>query len=264
MAPSGTASADVLDVHARTVTIDGYQLAVRSTGAGDRGRPVFVLVHGLGMSHRYLARLQRELAPCGTTHCIDLPGFGGTRRPGEAMSIAVAATLLGATLDLLGVHSAVLVGHSMGAQFVSELAVQRPPLASHLVLIGPAADPRRARRLLLALDLARDALREPLSGNALTTADYVRCGPRWYLMELAVMLAFRTDARVRHVQVPTLVIRGGDDPIARERWCTDLSDVAGRGSLVQIPGHRHLVQHSAAERTAAAVLQLVRADSSAR
>jgi pimeloyl-ACP methyl ester carboxylesterase len=146
----------------------------------------------------------------------------------------------------------------MGAQFVTELAVLRPELVSHLVLVGPATDPRRARRRRLALDLARDALREPLSGNVLTTADYIRCGPRWYLTELAVMLAYRTDARVRQVQVPTLVIRGADDPIARERWCGELSDAATLGSLVQIPGHRHLVQHSAPERTAEAVLRHVR------
>lgn len=241
----------------RTLDVGGYELAVH-TSPGQPDAPVFVLVHGIGMSHRYLARLHGELARAGTVHSVDLPGFGGTRRPSSRMSIADGATALGGALDLLGVAGVVLVGHSMGAQFVTELAARRPAPVARLVLIGPAIDPRRAHPLVQALDLTRDALKEPPSGNALTFLDYVRCGPRWYLTELAPMLAYRTDERLRDVVAPTLVIRGGNDPIARQDWCAELAALPGVGALVTIPGHRHLVQHTAAARTAAAVLTFAR------
>lgn len=241
----------------RTLDVGGYELAVH-TSAGPPDAPVFVLVHGIGMSHRYLARLHGELARAGTVHSVDLPGFGGTRRPAARMSIADGAAALGGALDRLGVAGVVLVGHSMGAQFVTELAARRPALVARLVLIGPATDRRRARPLVQALDLARDALKEPPSGNALTFVDYLRCGPRWYLTELTSMLTYRTDERLGDVVAPTLVIRGTDDPIARREWCTDLAAVAADGSLVEIPGQRHLVQHTAAARTADAVLAFAR------
>ncbi|GEL96465.1 alpha/beta fold hydrolase [Cellulomonas terrae] len=230
------------------------------TAPGPPDGPVFVLVHGIGMSHRYLARLSGELAPSGTVHSIDLPGFGGTATPSERMSIADAGRALAGTLDALGISDVVLVGHSMGAQFATELAAQRPDLVAHLVLVGPATDPRRARYVVQAVDLTRDALKEPLSGNAITFTDYLRCGPRWYLAELAPMLAFRTDQRLRDVVAPTLVIRGGDDPIARHDWCAELADIGVDGSLVTIPGHRHLVQHTAAAQTSDAVLAFARRD----
>lgn len=241
----------------RTLDVGGYELAVHSS-PGKPDAPVFVLVHGIGMSHRYLARLHGELARAGTVHSVDLPGFGGTRRPSSRMSIADGAAALGGALDALGVAGVVLVGHSMGAQFVTELAARRPSLVAQLVLIGPAIDPRRARPLVQVLDLTRDALKEPPSGNALTFVDYLRCGPRWYLTELTPLLTYRTDERLRDVVAPTLVIRGTDDPIARRAWCTELAELATDGSLVEIPGHRHLVQHTAAARTAAAVLTFAR------
>jgi pimeloyl-ACP methyl ester carboxylesterase len=243
----------------RTLDLGRYQVAVQSS-SGEPGGPVSVLVHGIGMSHRYLARLHGELAVRGTVHSVDLPGFGGTATPAERMSVADGARALAGTLDALGVSGVVLVGHSMGAQFVTELAAQRPDLVTHLVLIGPATDPRRARPLRQALDLARDAVKEPPSGNALTFTDYLRCGPRWYLTELAPMLSFRTDLRLRDVVAPTLVIRGADDPIARHEWCAELADIGVDGSLVTIPGHRHLVQLTAPARTAEAVLTFVRRD----
>ena len=243
----------------RRLDAGGYELGV-VTSPGEPGAPVFVLVHGIGMSHRYLARLHDELAGAGTVHSVDLPGFGGTARPAERMSIADGAAALGDTLDSLGVSGVVLVGHSMGAQFVTELAARRPALVTHLVLIGPAIDPGRARPIIQALDLTRDALKEPPSGNALTFMDYLRCGPRWYLTELAPLLEYRTDDRLRDVVAPTLVVRGGDDPIARQEWCAELAAIGVDGSLVTIPGHRHLVQHTAAAQTAAAVLTFARRD----
>ena len=47
------------------------------------GTPAVVLIHGIGVSHRYLRRLHGLLAETGDTYSIDLPGFGATPRPGQ-------------------------------------------------------------------------------------------------------------------------------------------------------------------------------------
>jgi pimeloyl-ACP methyl ester carboxylesterase len=212
------------------------------------------LVHGIGMSHRYLDRLASELGTHGDTYSLDLPGFGGTAKPARVLSVEDHARLIGEVLDRIGVRNAVLIGHSMGAQFVTELARQRPELASGLVLLSPVTDPERATALTQARDLARDSLRESPLGNLLTFAAYVRCGPRWYLATLPFMLSYRTDLALSQVSTPTLVLRGENDPVARAGWCSSLAASAPHGELQEIPGKRHLVQFTAADQTAEAIL----------
>ena len=239
----------------RRLRLEGVQVAVHSTGGA--GRRTFVLVHGLGASHRYLSGLQAALAPHGTVHAVDLPGFGGLPRPGHRLSVADLAAVVASTLHALEVTDAVLVGHSMGAQVVTELAVRRPDLVSHLVLVGPVTDPRRATVPRLAFDLTRDTLGEAPSGSWLVLVDYLRCGARWYLTQLPVMRAYRTEQRLPAVRVPTLVLRGSRDRVARRGWCRALAAAAPLGRLREIGGHRHLVQHTAPRRTAAAILDLL-------
>jgi pimeloyl-ACP methyl ester carboxylesterase len=209
------------------------------------------------MSHRYLSRLADELGAHGDVYSLDLPGFGGTKKPGRALSVEEHARLVGKLLDQLGIRDAVLVGHSMGAQFVTEVARTRAELASAVVLIGPVTDPARATAFTQGRDLARDSLRETPQGNLLTMADYVRCGPRWYLASLPAMLDYRIDIALAGVAAPTLVLRGANDPVARAPWCDTLAAVAPRGELREIPRSRHLVQFSAAPATAAAIIEFV-------
>ncbi|AWB89374.1 alpha/beta fold hydrolase [Salinibacterium hongtaonis] len=213
----------------------------------------FVLLHGIGMSHRSLARLQEQLAANGTVHSIDLPGFGATPRPEQPLSVEDHARVLGATFDALDVRHCVVVGHSMGAQFAIELARQRPDLVDRLVLIGPVVDPQRSTVLQQAAALAADTLLEPPVANALVLSDYLRCGPRWYLQTLPSMMRYPTLERVREVSCPVLVIRGEKDPVAREGFSRQLANAAPNGSLLQMPGHAHIVQHSAPRSVAAAI-----------
>ena len=231
---------------------------VRSTpGPGTADAPVFVLVHGIGMSHRYLDRLHNELAVTGAVHSVDLPGFGRSPKPADGVTIEQYADYLGELLPMLSGRPVVLVGHSMGAQFVTETAVRHPEVVASLVLIGGVTDPARDSALRQALDLGRDTLKEPFDGMLIVLGDYVRCGPRWYLATLRPMLAYRTDLRLRDVCAPTLVIRGQDDPVSRREWGVRLAGSARLGRLLELPG-RHLVQFTAAAATAAGIREHAR------
>ncbi len=209
------------------------------------------------MSHRYLQRLANELGAHGDTHSFDLPGFGGTATPARALTVEDHARLIGEVLDRIGVRDALLIGHSMGAQFVTELARTRPELASGVVLLAPVTDPERATALTQARDLVRDSLRESPLGNLLTIAAYVRCGPRWFFATLPAMLTYRTDRALAQVSVPTLVLRGENDPVARAGWCSELAASAPHGEMREIAGERHLVQFTAADQTAAAIIDFL-------
>lgn len=241
-----------------TIKLDGCTSRVFSSTTSSHAKPpVFILLHGIGMSHRYLTRLHAELAAIGDTHSIDLPGFGTNPKPPWPPSVELFAAVVGQVLDQLGVDSCTVIGHSMGSQFGIELARQRPALVSHLVLMGPVVDPRRRTVWQQALALARDSLRERPSVNFIVLTDYLRCGPRWFLKVLPAMLDYSTEEKIPDVSVPVLLLRGESDPIAGRELCLNLAARAQKGVAVEIPRERHVVQQSAPKRVSFAIAAFV-------
>ncbi|WP_382309490.1 alpha/beta fold hydrolase [Herbiconiux sp. UC225_62] len=230
------------------------------TGHDHGGDAPFVIVPGIGMSHRYSVRLHDELARTATVLSLDLPGFGGLPRPSERMSVPDYARAIARTLDDRRIGRAVLIGHSMGAQFSVELARQRPHLVERLVLAAPVVDPHRRTARQQSLDLLRDLVLESPSAAALVTADYVRTGPRWFFTEVRSMLAYRTEEAISGVACPVLVLRGENDPIARRGWCYDLAHRAADGELAEIAKAGHVLQHTASERVARAIMAFAARD----
>ncbi|WP_378144456.1 alpha/beta fold hydrolase [Cnuibacter sp. UC19_7] len=232
-------------------------------GAGEEagsGSPEIVLVHGIGVSHRYYERLHARLARTARVASIDLPGFGGLPKPHWNPSIGDMAAALAEVLDRLEVRQAVLVGQSMGAQWVTELAVRRPDLASRVVLIGPVSDERHRTAFSQGIALLADILREPPHSNLTVLTDYVRCGPRWFGAQLQWMLSYRLEDAVAQLTMPLLLLRGARDPIAGLRWCRRLRSRARAARLVLVPKAPHNAQTTAPVAVASAVLDFVAAD----
>ena len=245
---------DEVKVVERIVRLGDAAFRVQSSEKPSRNEhPVFILIHGIGTSHRYLSRLHEELARDAHVHSLDLPGFGGLPKPSSSLGVRSMAAALAGVLDHLGVTSAVLVGHSMGAQWVVELAAIRPDLAAGLVLIGPVADDAHRTVSAQAVALVWDIMGESPGANAVVALDYLRCGPVWFLKQLRHMIAYPIEERVPEILVPLLAIRGGNDPIAGTEWCRRLRERASNGSFVEVPGHRHVVQFTAAQAVASAI-----------
>ena len=222
----------------------GHVFVSRGPAGSETARTAVVLIHGIGVSHRYLRRLHGLLAESVDTYSIDLPGFGATPRPEHALSVADHATYILGALEQLGVLEFVLVGHSMGTQFAVEAARQQPGRVSQLVLMGPVVDSKRRTVLQQALALGRDSLfYESPSSNALVFTDYLRCGPVWFLKTLGVMMDYATEERISEVTAPVLVLRGVNDPVASVDWCRRLAARAPQARLLEIEGAGHVVQH---------------------
>ena len=233
----------------------GHVFVSKGPAGPAEARPAVVLVHGIGVSHRYLSRLHGLLAESVDTYSVDLPGFGATPRPKNALPVADHASYLLGALEQLGVLEFVLVGHSMGSQFAIEAALQQPGRISRLVLMGPVVDPLRRTVAQQALALGRDSLVfESPSSNALVFTDYFRCGPTWYLKTLRVMMDYATEVRITGVSAPVLVLRGANDPVASADWCRGLAAHAADGQLLEIEGTGHVVQHNRSDEVAGAIL----------
>lgn len=223
----------------------------------DADGPVFVLVHGIGVSSRYFERLVPALAEHGRVVAVDLPGFGKAkpRRRWPALSIDDFADAVAQAMDGLGITAAIVVGHSMGTQIAVSLAGRRPDLVSAVALLGPVMAPQDRNALKAAVLLGLDILREDARGNRIVVADYLHAGLRWYLATLPAMLGFETERELEAVTVPTLVVRGARDPIARDDWVAELGRRSG-GRVAVVPSVAHLVMHGAPWRTAALISQL--------
>lgn len=229
-------------------------------GQAAAGKPVYVLLHGIGVSHRYLARLHVELARNADVYTFDLPGFGKASRPKRQLQVEDFAAFVAGVLAAEGVRTAVVVGHSMGTQVAVELALQEPDLVAGLVLMGPVVDAARKTVTRQALALTRDAVfSESLTSNLIVFGDYFRAGPRWYLTELPVMMEYPTRDRVAAVRQPVLVLRGTRDPIAKSPWCASLAGAAQQGTFKEIPGQGHVFQHTAPDIAARTISGWVRA-----
>jgi pimeloyl-ACP methyl ester carboxylesterase len=224
---------------------------VVTVDTGGPGTP-FLLVHGIGVSSRYFERLVPALAAYGRVIAVDLPGFGGTPRPDHPMTVEDFARCVAETIERAGLPPCVVVGHSMGTQITSRLAVTRPDLVAAVALLGPVMDPRARSAVRATLRLGRDTLGERPRANWLVLSDYLRCGIRWYLTVLPSMLAYRTEDDLPRIHVPTVVVRGEHDPIAPEEWTRALA-AAAESRAETIAGARHLVQHSRPAETAAAL-----------
>ena len=232
-----------------------YGLDLRAHLTRPGGEHPVVIVHGIGASHGYSALFQRAVAASRPSVSLDLPGFGGTAKPPAPLSVEGYARVIASALDRLGVTGATVFGHSMGAQFATELALIRPELVGELVVAGPVVDPERRSGVRQALALLRDISREPPAVNLPQTAAYLQCGPVWFLRELGPMLRYRIEEAAAGVRQPVLVMRGENDPIARLDWCRRLTASYPDARLVEVAGARHVLQQARPEVVAEHVLR---------
>ncbi len=94
--------------------------------------PVQVLaLHGWGRDRRDFDEVLRGLDAV----AVDLPGFGASPAPVEAIGTAGYAALIAPVLDALD-EPAILVGHSFGGRVAVHLAVLIPDKVRALVLVG--------------------------------------------------------------------------------------------------------------------------------
>ena len=203
-----------------------------------------MLVHGYGVSGRYMLPLAQSLAPSFSVFAPDLPGHGRSQRPPTPLGIAGLAAALAGWLDAAGLRRPAFVANSMGCQVVTELAVRLPGRVGPMVLIGPTVDPqRRAARHQLFGGL-RDAAREPRSLLTLAAREDAVFGLGALLATARSALADRIEQRLPLIAQPTVVVRGEDDGFVGQSWAETAAALLPRGRLVVVPREPHAVHYT--------------------
>jgi pimeloyl-ACP methyl ester carboxylesterase len=227
--------------------------------------PVFVLVHGIGMGHRYFSDLADSLARTGRVLALDLPGFGEAPEPERPQTMSEAGAYLAELIEAEALDApAVLVGHSMGTQIVAETAAQRPDLAASVVLIAPTVNPRERSGVVQGIRLLGDPSLTRPKVVALAIHSYLQAGPRWYFKKLGQMLDHRIELVLPDVAAPTLVIRGEHDRLAPRPWAEQVALMLPHGRYVEVPDRGHETMVTAGDRVADLIVRHARGEAVGR
>lgn len=219
----------------------------------------FILVHGIGVSSRYFRRLTKELATTDAVYALDLPGYGRVSHSDIRLNIEELSKVLEAFILQKNIVNPILVGHSMGCQIVTKLAVRSPEVSKKIILIGPTINKKERWTLLQGFRLLQDGLRESFHLNSIIIGDYLRFGPWRYWWIRGYMISDAIEERLPNILVPTLVMRGANDPICRHDWAVTITNLLPRGELVEIPGAGHVAQHRKFKQVADACRKFVNA-----
>ncbi len=211
--------------------------------------PVFLLVHGLGVSSRYFQPVAAELSRTGRVFVVDLPGYGAAPNPRQDVSLGDHAEVLAGVVTEVGrrwpgAGAPVIVGHSMGANVVAELALRHPGVADRIVLMAPTIEPPRRALSAAAGRLIRDATREPPRVVMLAATEYLlRCGLPYLLRQTPHPLSHRLEERMPQLAARVLAICGDRDPIVGEEWGRRLAELAPDAEYRTVRGP-HVVMHT--------------------
>jgi pimeloyl-ACP methyl ester carboxylesterase len=225
----------------------GLRIYARASENPVPGRLPVVLVHGYGMSSRYMVPIARRLAAERPVYASDLPGHGRSEDPGRTLTLPELASVLHAWMDAAGLARVALLGNSMGCQIVAELAVRHPERIDRLILAGPTVDPEaRTFRQQLPRFLWT-AFAERPSIIFWLVWDYLRAGPRRLFQEMHIAFADRIEDKLPRISAPSLVLRGERDAIVPQRWAEEVARGLGAGRVEVIERAGHALNYSAAD-----------------
>lgn len=230
-------------------------------GTGD----AVLLVHGFGGNLGNWSLNQSALADSGrTVAALDLPGHGESSKTLASGSLEELAANVRAYMDAMGIASAHLVGHSMGAAVCLLLADEAPARVASLTLIAPAGLGQAINRDFIAglvtavereqvLPLLHQLYRRPDLVTPRLVDDMLRYKQLAGVCQALTLIAgnrFRGTpggGQLRDVvgRVPTLVVWGAEDSIVPP---PDPAAFAGeRVRFHVLPGCGHMVQLEAAD-----------------
>lgn len=226
------------------------------------GPPSVLALPGWARTHRDFDATLRGLDAV----ALDLPGFGATPPPAEAMGAAGYAEAVAAVLDEVGAPVVVL-GHSFGGRVAVHLAAAHAPRVRGLVLTGVplVRVGGRARRPPPAFRLARALHRLGVVGDARMEALRRRFGSADYRHAEEVMRAVLVrvvhesyEEQLGAVTCPAELVWGDDDaevPVAVAEAALALLPGA---TLTTVAGAGHLTPLTAPGAVRAAIERLSR------
>ncbi|MFI5889848.1 alpha/beta fold hydrolase [Actinoplanes sp. NPDC051513] len=220
-----------------TATVRGLHLHVRQRLDPAATAPVWLLLHGLAVTHRYLMPTATALP--GSVYVPDLPGFGLSGKPVRVLTAEQHAEVIATWMDAADLGGVHVLGNSFGCQIAVELAIRRPGLIASLILVGPTVDPAAPTPGAQIRRWTHDMLSEDPHQIPMILADIRDAGPRRILRTLAHAVGHHIERRIPLVQAPILILRGQYDRIVPADWATRAAYLARTARTADVPGAAH-------------------------
>ncbi len=241
----------------RSLDIDGRAVNVITLGEGEATPVVFV--HGLGGSWKNWLENMPAMALTRPVVALDLPGFGNSEIPVEAISISGYARCVERVCEQLGLREVDLVGNSMGGFVAAELTIVRPERVRRLALVDAAGisivDLRRGPTLTLMRLIAvqaswgtgqramiararlrhlafRAVMRHP-TRLAVDLVAHQAGGPGMpgFLLAMDALLSYDFRDRLPEIACPALVVHGENDMLVPVRDAREFKRLIPQATL---------------------------------
>ncbi|PVZ14998.1 alpha/beta fold hydrolase [Actinomycetospora cinnamomea] len=251
------ALADLADVPATSRWVRSRGPRLHLLDYGPPGRPPMLVVPGITSPAITMDFVVRGLTDLVHPVVLDVRGRG-LSDGGDAYDLATYAGDVEAVVRGLRLEEPILLGHSMGARIVAQVAADRRVPVGGTVLVDPPMSgpgrgpyPTSLEAFLGQLDQARRG----------TDADEVAASwPRWPRREqelrarwlgscsrdaiVATHAGFESEdffAAWPSVPAPTVLIHGGDSPVVTAAGAEEAAKANPAASVVEVPGTGHMV-----------------------
>ena len=260
---AGASGADLVE---KDVTVYGQNIHYAETGNG----PVVILLHGLWGGINEWQPVIEPLSEDNRLIVMDFIGFHGSDKPDVQYHNALLSEFLVGFIEALALSDVTLMGHAMGANTATYTAFHHPQHVAALVLIDgagyrnpernltsmPSPEFMRFRRIATGSSLAstRGLLERRVADNSLITDAWVKeAFGLWVNSAGAIGDMLReggdlTEAEMRQIEVPTLVVWGAEDRVFSPDNTRRLrNDIAGAEiHMIEQSGHLPQIEQTAA------------------
>ncbi len=203
--------------------------------------PTIVLVHGLSVSSGYMMPTAVRLAPHYHVYLPDLPGFGRSPKPPHILNVAELSDALASWMQTMKLPPAMFLGNSMGCQVIVNFALRYPECIKRAVLVSPTMDPKALTIHQEVGRLLRDTPCEPIHFLPVLLREYALAGIPRTIRTLQYAFDDPMEKHLSRIHVPTLVVRGSQDPIVSQDWAEKVNSLLPNSQLVVVQGAGHAV-----------------------
>jgi pimeloyl-ACP methyl ester carboxylesterase/tetratricopeptide (TPR) repeat protein len=240
-----------------------------------KGTPV-VLLHGFTDSWHSYERVLPHLPSSMRVMALTLRGHGGSSKPATGYTSSDFADDVAAFLDVMGLESVVVVGHSMGSAIAQRFAVDYPARTRALVLVGalaPQAGNEAVREFWKEVATLSDPI-DPAFARAFQQSTIAQPVPQEffdtvvgesmkvpaYVWKAALEPLMTLDflGRLPEIAVPALLIWGDRDAFFPRAEQDTLLTAIGGSRLIVYAGTGHSPQWEQPERFAADIVAFMK------
>jgi pimeloyl-ACP methyl ester carboxylesterase len=221
-------------------SVNGLHMYYEIHGSG----PPVVLIHG-GFStiESTFGRILPEFAKMHQVIAMELQAHGHTLDIDRPLSFEQDADDVAALLEQLKVRKANIIGFSNGGTTALQIAIRHPDLVNKLVLLS--ATYKRSGTQPGVFEALQDASLDKTMPQPLKEA-YLKANPdptglqKMFDRDVARTIAFKdiSDAQIKTIQSPALVINGDDADLACPEHALELARTLPHARVAILPG-RH-------------------------